>query len=155
MEGPRVSGPWLGVWGGNANALPRPSFYTYDFLLQATWQHHMRRIQSRGVDCVDTSPRDRNQNTCAKFDLSDGDRRLTCRHVDAMGASNSHQTCDRERPHDLHRTAGWRKITNHDRRARSWPDRRAIVARSSCGRGHQSASITRSNDQNFSGKNSL
>ena len=24
MEGPRVSGPWLEVWGGNANALPRP-----------------------------------------------------------------------------------------------------------------------------------
>ena len=24
MEGPWVSGPWLEVWGGNANALPRP-----------------------------------------------------------------------------------------------------------------------------------
>ena len=24
MEGPRVSGPWLGDWGGNANALPHP-----------------------------------------------------------------------------------------------------------------------------------
>ena len=24
MEGPRVSGPWLVIWGGNANALPRP-----------------------------------------------------------------------------------------------------------------------------------
>ena len=26
MEGPWVSGHWLGVWGGNANALPRPPF---------------------------------------------------------------------------------------------------------------------------------
>ena len=26
MEGTRVSGPWLGIWGGNANALPRPAF---------------------------------------------------------------------------------------------------------------------------------
>ena len=24
MEGPRVSGPWLDIWGSNANALPRP-----------------------------------------------------------------------------------------------------------------------------------
>ena len=26
LEGPRVSGPWLGIWGGNANALPHPIF---------------------------------------------------------------------------------------------------------------------------------
>ena len=26
MEGPRVSGPWLGDSGGNANVLPRPTF---------------------------------------------------------------------------------------------------------------------------------
>ena len=31
MEGPRVSGPWLGVWGGNANALPRPNSYKQVF----------------------------------------------------------------------------------------------------------------------------
>ena len=31
VKGPRVSGPSLGVWGGNANALSRPSFYTYVF----------------------------------------------------------------------------------------------------------------------------
>ena len=31
MKGPRVSGPWLEFWGGNANALPRPSFYTHNF----------------------------------------------------------------------------------------------------------------------------
>ena len=29
VKGPRVSGPWLGDWGGNANVLPRPIFYTY------------------------------------------------------------------------------------------------------------------------------
>ena len=36
MKGPRVSGFWLGDWGGNANALPRLTFYTYllsNFLL--------------------------------------------------------------------------------------------------------------------------
>ena len=33
LEGPRVSGPWLGVWGGNANALPCPSLYTYNFFV--------------------------------------------------------------------------------------------------------------------------
>ena len=26
MEGPRVSGPWLGVWGGNANVGLCPTF---------------------------------------------------------------------------------------------------------------------------------
>ena len=33
LEGPRVSGPWLGVWGGNANALRRPLLYTHLFRL--------------------------------------------------------------------------------------------------------------------------
>ena len=28
LEGPWVSGPWLGIWGGNAKALPRSKFYT-------------------------------------------------------------------------------------------------------------------------------
>ena len=32
MEGPLVSGPWLGVWGGNANALLRLKFYMRDSL---------------------------------------------------------------------------------------------------------------------------
>ena len=27
MKGPGVSGPWLDSWGGNANALRRPSLY--------------------------------------------------------------------------------------------------------------------------------
>ena len=74
-RGPRVSGPSLEYWGGNAIALNRPSFYTQDFhsfppygtkfprdfLLQATWHHRGRRMRSRGVDRVDPSPRDRNQ----------------------------------------------------------------------------------------------
>ena len=60
MEGPRVSGPWLGVWGGNANALPHPTFYTNDSLVfiscgtmsrrisprQKTWMRDRRRIQA-------------------------------------------------------------------------------------------------------------
>ena len=29
VKGPWVSGPWLEVWGGNANAFSRPTFYTY------------------------------------------------------------------------------------------------------------------------------
>ena len=28
LEGPRVSGPWLEYWGGNAIALNRPTLYT-------------------------------------------------------------------------------------------------------------------------------
>ena len=28
LKGPLVSGPWLGVWGSNANAFSRPTFYT-------------------------------------------------------------------------------------------------------------------------------
>ena len=73
---------------------------------------------------MDPSPRDRNQGTCAKSRLSDGDQRLTYR---SMGASNSHRMRNSELPQDLHRTAGGRKITNHDRRA--------IVALSLCDRG--------------------
>ena len=30
VKGPRVSGPWLECWGGNAKALPRSTFYTRD-----------------------------------------------------------------------------------------------------------------------------
>ena len=32
MKAPRVSGPWLEYWGGNANALPHSTFYTRRFL---------------------------------------------------------------------------------------------------------------------------
>ena len=31
MKGPRVSGPWLDSWGGNAIVLNRPSLYTHPF----------------------------------------------------------------------------------------------------------------------------
>ena len=31
MEGPRVSGPWLVVWGGNAIVLNCPALYTHRF----------------------------------------------------------------------------------------------------------------------------
>ena len=33
MKGPQVSGPWLDNWGGNANALRRPTLYTRVFPL--------------------------------------------------------------------------------------------------------------------------
>ena len=39
VKGPWVSGPWLEVWGGNANAFSHPTFYTYlllSFLLCGT-----------------------------------------------------------------------------------------------------------------------
>ena len=29
VKGPWVRGPWLGDWGGNAFALPRPTLYTH------------------------------------------------------------------------------------------------------------------------------
>ena len=31
VKGPWVSGPWLDNWGGNANALRRPTLYTHHF----------------------------------------------------------------------------------------------------------------------------
>ena len=60
--------------------------------MQATWQHHGRRILSRGVDRVDPSPRNRNQNTCVKSNLSEIDLPLTWRRMDASGVSDLHQT---------------------------------------------------------------
>ena len=60
-------------------------------LLQATWRHPERQIRSRSVDHVDSSPRDRNQNTCVKEALSKVDERLTLRHVGSRGALDLHQ----------------------------------------------------------------
>ena len=88
MEGPRVSGPWFVDWGGNPNALPRPTFWSHfsSFFLpcgtmfphgsnvQVTWRLHGRWIISRGVDRVDPNPRDRNHSTCMICTLSDHDR---------------------------------------------------------------------------------
>ena len=47
LEGPRVSEPWLGVWGSNANALPRPKFYTHDFpFFYSVWDYVTRNLSS-------------------------------------------------------------------------------------------------------------
>ena len=103
--GPWVSGPWLECWSGNAKALPHSTFYTRNSLflfrvglcshgislLQVMWRHPKRQIRSRGVDHVDPSPRDRNQNTCVKEGLSELDERLTLRHVVSRGAPDLHQ----------------------------------------------------------------
>ena len=68
LEGPRVSGPWLGIWGCNANALPRPKSHTCRFfyfilcgtmfphgsyLLQVTWRNRERWIDGLQVKHVD------------------------------------------------------------------------------------------------------
>ena len=60
--------------------------------MQVTWRSHRRRILSRSVDHVDPSPRDRNQSTCVKANLSEINLPLTWQHVDASGASDLHQT---------------------------------------------------------------
>ena len=85
---------------------------------------------------------------------------LTWRRVKVSRASDLHRTRDRELPHDLHQTAGWRKTKNHDRHAivaRSSRDRGSFIAksgatipatygpRSSCDRGHQNHLPTGSN----------
>ena len=95
MKGPWVSGPWLVVWGGNAKALNRPTFYTVYplfFLLCGTmfprklvFAGHMAasrtldaiEINKGGVDQVDPSPRDHDHATCVKRHLSDLDQCLT------------------------------------------------------------------------------
>ena len=90
--------------------------------------HCGRQWWSQGVDRVDLSPRDHWFTTCAKSSLSDSDRRLTCRHMVANGASDPHRMQDRERLCDLHRTAeiSWR---DHDSIAtRSWSDQYTIMA---------------------------
>ena len=61
VKGLWVSGPWLDSWGGNANALDRPTFYTHQLLsfspcgtmfplifsLQYTRQNKARQMQSK------------------------------------------------------------------------------------------------------------
>ena len=113
-------------------ALPRPSLYTDGFVflsscgtmfphvssVQDTWRHRGFQRRSRGVNCVDMSPPDQDQDTCAKYRLGDRDqrvhrstrgcngsvrssldkrikttdRRLTRRRVEASGASDLHRT---------------------------------------------------------------
>ena len=65
VKGPRVSGPWLVYWGGNARALVRLTLYTHQlpkFLpsgtmfprnslsLQDTWWKETHRMRSRGPE---------------------------------------------------------------------------------------------------------
>ena len=78
VKGPQVIGPWLGDWGGNTNALPRPRFYTHDslpfcpcgtmfprtLLLQVTWMHSGHRIRSSSIHRVDSGPRVHQSSTC-------------------------------------------------------------------------------------------
>ena len=84
LEGPRVSEPCLGDLGGNANALPRPIFYTYllsifppcgtKVLVEFNRSKTRGNIESigcnrntcRGVDRVDPSPHNHNRSTCVK-----------------------------------------------------------------------------------------
>ena len=93
LKGPRVSGPWLGVWGGNANALYRPTYYTHTFLFfssvcdyvpasfifcrqcGSTMDVRCDCYKRRSVDSVDPSPRDHYQCTCVNRHLSEHDRR--------------------------------------------------------------------------------
>ena len=100
MKGPRVSGPWLEYWGGNTIVLNRPTLYTdgFPFLspcgtmfphvssVQDTWRHCGFQRRSRGVDRVDWSPCDRDQDTCAKSSLSDDDQKT---HLSTRGRTRS------------------------------------------------------------------
>ena len=103
VKGPRVSGPWLEYWGGNAKALARSTFYTWLsplFLprgtmfprvssVQDTWRHRGGQRWSSGVDRVDPSPRDHWLRTCAKSGISD---EIDGRHVASRWGINLHQT---------------------------------------------------------------
>ena len=105
---PRVSGPRLGVWGGNAFALPRPKFYMHDSLAFIPCRTMFPRnhcfagnveasrasTRSQGVDRMDRSPRDRNHNTCVNPNLSEMDLPLISRHVDGSGVFDLHRTDD-------------------------------------------------------------
>ena len=85
------------------------------------------RDKCRGVDRVDPSPRDHHQSMCVNVHLSDHDQGLTCRHVDAMGASDLHQTSDREAATRSSSDGG---SDSKEIVTRSLRDRRPIAARS-------------------------
>ena len=61
-------------------------------VLQVMWRHHDRQTQSRGVDRVDRSPRDRNHNTCVNLNLSEMNLPLIWRHVDGSEVLDLHRT---------------------------------------------------------------
>ena len=46
LEGPRVSGPWLRVWGGNANALSHPDVsFSYVVKTQRRWSNKIYKTK--------------------------------------------------------------------------------------------------------------
>ena len=107
VKGPRVSGPWLGVWGGNANALPRPKSYTrvvlffysvWDYVPTETYICRTRGSigavgSKRKVSIAWTRVHAIFITTRAlKLGLSEMDRRLIWRHVDTQGEPDPHQT---------------------------------------------------------------
>ena len=106
VKGPRVSGPWLEYWGGNAIALNRPAIYMHVsllFLLCGTmFLHNFFCRRHGGITSVGSDHKALiawtrvNQRTCAKPDISEIDLPLTWRRVDALGASDLHQTDDSE-----------------------------------------------------------
>ena len=119
MEGPRVSGPRLGVWGGNTNALLCPNSYRCllvfvysmwdyvphdSYLLQVTWQHDRRSRQprwrrSRGPE----STRSSNNHVRKIWDQwrrSKGVPDDTWRHEESLIFIKSNTS----RSHDLHRS---------------------------------------------------
>ena len=101
---------------------------------QVTWRLHGRWILSRGVDCVDLSPRNRNHSTCVKATLSDRDQRG---HRSPRGVTRSARASldkmqrdrdqmakinpveggfvDTSRRSDLHQTSEKHWSTEHDR----------------------------------------
>ena len=100
VKGPRVSGPWLEYWGGNAIALNHPTLYTDGFAFLSPcgtmfphvssvhdmWRHRGFQRRSRGVDRVDPSPRDRDQDMCVKSSLSHDNQKT---HLPTRGRTGS------------------------------------------------------------------
>ena len=132
VKGPRVSGPWLECWGGNAKALPHYTLSTRDFrlfnlcetmfpqifLLQVMWTNHNSRLRSQSVARVDLSPRDLHQDTCVKKIISEA---LDGRHVAWRGGINLHQTIAIHRDFGTskgntwtHLSARWRSDGSND-----------------------------------------
>ena len=78
MKGPRVSGPWLEVWGGNANALPHANSYThifFSFIPCGTMSpRKLTFAGSQDVDRVDLSPHDHQSRHVLKIKSKWGDQ---------------------------------------------------------------------------------
>ena len=106
LEGPRVSGPCLEYWGGNANALRPSTFYTRRFHLflpcgtMFLWNLNVAgdvtaRWASDAIvirpSCGHGVHRIVDQDTCVKGGLSELDQCLTLRHVASRGALDLHR----------------------------------------------------------------